>query len=147
MLFIVDVDGTIAEISHRLHFIQQEPKDWGAFFAAAGKDEPIWEVISVVRALRETGGHKIIISTGRSEDIRMLTVEWLRKFRVPFDAIYMRKSGDHREDNVVKSELLDKIIADNPTLKLGGAFEDRQQVVDMYRDRGLKVFQVAKGNF
>jgi hypothetical protein len=30
---------------------------------------------------------------------------------------------------------------------IGGVFEDRQQVVDMYRARGLRVFQVDKGHF
>lgn len=147
MIYLIDIDGTISDLTHRLHFIQNSPADWDGFYKAAGADQPIWPVISVVRALHEAGGHKIIMSSGRSEDIRELTAMWLRKYRVPFDALYMRKSGDHREDNVVKSELLDKILADNPTLTMGGAFEDRQQVVNMYRARGIKVFQVAEGNF
>ena len=59
----------------------------------------------------------------------------------------MRPDGDHREDAIVKSELLDMINADYANEKLGGIFEDRQQVVDMYRKRGLRVFQVAKGAY
>jgi hypothetical protein len=59
----------------------------------------------------------------------------------------MRKSGDHREDHVVKGELLDQILKDRHLSELGAVFEDRQQVVDMYRERGLRVFQVAPGNF
>ena len=59
----------------------------------------------------------------------------------------MRPDGDHREDSVVKSELFDQINAAYANEKLGGVFEDRQQVVDMYRARGVRVFQVAKGNF
>jgi len=63
----------------------------------------------------------------------------------------MRKEGDHREDNIVKSELLDQILTQYPQVKeqfkIAGVFEDRQQVVDMYRARGLRVFQVAKGDF
>jgi hypothetical protein len=66
----------------------------------------------------------------------------------------MRAEGDHREDNIVKSELLDKLLKYEgfpnefpPSVKISGVFEDRQQVVDMYRARGLRVFQVAKGNF
>jgi hypothetical protein len=147
MIYIFDIDGTIAKIDHRLHFIQQAEPDWNAFYQAAVNDTPIWEVISVARALHEAGGHKIIMSTGRSEDIRLLTAKWLINYRVPFATLYMRGAGDHREDNIVKSELLDRIIADNPTLKIGGAFEDRQQVVKMYRNRGVKVFQVAEGKF
>ncbi len=59
----------------------------------------------------------------------------------------MRPDGDHQEDSVVKSTLFDMINADYANEKLGGVFEDRQQVVDMYRARGVRVFQVAKGDF
>jgi hypothetical protein len=61
----------------------------------------------------------------------------------------MRIEKDWREDFVVKSELLDKILLYYKVTpeELGGAFEDRQQVVKMYRDRGIKVFQVAEGAY
>ena len=58
----------------------------------------------------------------------------------------MRKHGDYREDSIVKGELLDQAIEEFPG-KIFGVFEDRRQVVDMYRARGLRVFQVAEGNF
>ena len=146
MIYLFDLDGTLADLGHRLDLIQQEPADWNAFYMACGDDAPIWEVITVARALYESG-HKLPIVSGRSEICRLITVAWLNKYRVPNSGVYMREAGDYREDNVVKSELLDRVIADNPNLKLGGAFEDRQQVVDMYRARGLRVFQVAPGKF
>jgi hypothetical protein len=148
MLFIFDIDGTIADLTHRLRFIQQEPPAWDVFYAAAGDDKPIFEVITVARAL-SSAGHTIVYSTGRSEDIRGITVAWLLKYRLPLGLVFMRKSRDHRDDNVVKSELLDTIMHHygEDLTGYGGVFEDRQQVVDMYRARGLKVFQVAKGDF
>ena len=62
-----------------------------------------------------------------------------------FDALYMRSDKDFRPDDEVKSQMLDKMIEDgfNPTM----AFDDRQRVVDMWRDRGLTVAQVAPGDF
>ena len=151
MIYIFDIDGTLADISHRLHFIEQEKPDWDAFYAASGDDSPIWEVITVARALA-AAKHVIIMSTGRSEDIRAITNTWLTKYRVPCSGLFMRASKDYREDNVVKGELLDRILAEfvDPS-KLGrilaGVFEDRQQVVDMYRARDIRVFQVAPGKF
>lgn len=60
----------------------------------------------------------------------------------------LRKAGDHREDSVVKAELLSYIEKDwVEDLPIAGVFEDRQQVVDMYRSKGLRVYQVAPGNF
>lgn len=159
MIFLYDLDGTVADISHRLHFIgatdtkfvsyeETQPKDWNAFHNACPDDAPIWTVITVVRALAKAG-HTIVYSTGRGDTFRALTVAWLHKYLLPEGPLLMRRQGDHREDYVVKGELLDVILGTFKATEkgLGGAFEDRQQVVDMYRARGVKVFQVAKGNF
>lgn len=149
MIYIFDIDQTLADNSHRLHFIQGETKDWEGFHAAQGDDKPIWETITVARALF-SAGQQLVYSTGRMLTGYEVTQKWLYKYRLPgAQRIYMRPVGDHREDFVVKSELLDKIFADYGAglAGYGGAFEDRQQVVDMYRARGLRVFQVAKGNY
>lgn len=157
MTYVFDIDGTLADLSHRLHFIGAGPntfvpetsapeKDWDGFFAASAHDKPIFQVIMVARALAQAG-HQIIYSTGRKESIRGITVEWLNKYRCPVGHLYMRKEDDHREDNVVKSELFDQILAASPMDSIAGVFEDREQVVKMYRDRGVKVFQVAPGKF
>jgi acid phosphatase class B len=146
MIYLVDIDGTVADCSHRLHFIQTKPANWDAFFAACPNDTPIKEVIDVVRMLANAGA-RLVFVTGRSNAVELETQDWLVAHKLPWLAIYMRKAGDHREDNVVKGELLDEIISDWNNEPIGGVFEDRQQVVDMYRKRGLHVFQVAPGNF
>ena len=144
MIYIFDIDGTLADISHRLHHIQKTPKDWTAFFADCGDDCPIPEIIAVACALKKAG-HTIVYNTGRSEAIRDLTEEWLEDFGLPCGQVFMRPEGDHREDNIVKAELLAAIV--ESVGEISGVFEDRQQVVDMYRAKGLRVFQVAPGNF
>jgi phosphoglycolate phosphatase-like HAD superfamily hydrolase len=153
MIYIFDLDGTICDVTHRLHFIQSPLHDWDAFFDACVDDKPIWEVISVARALN-AAGHKNIMVTGRSSAVQEQTTAWLKKYRVPSNGLSMRAAGDHREDHIVKSEILDQLISANffqsaqlPSMEIGGVFEDRQQVVDMYRARGLRVFQVAPGKF
>ncbi len=146
MIYIVDIDGTIADVSHRLSFLKTEPKDWSGFFVAAVDDKPIWEVITVVRALH-SAGNTIVIMTGRSESSRALTRLWLSKYRVPFHTLLMRTEGDHREDYVIKAELLKAYRERSPEDDIGGAFEDRQQNVDMFREKGIRVFHVAKGDY
>jgi hypothetical protein len=144
VIYIFDIDGTLSSCSHRLHLIHKEPKDWPGFFAAAVDDQPIWEVITVARALHDAK-NTIVIMTGRPESSRLLTAQWLNKYRVPLGPLLMRAEGDHREDYVVKAELLgDPVFLGG---KLGGIFEDRQQNVDMFREKGLKVFQVDKGAY
>ena len=148
MIYIFDIDQTLADASHRLHLINGETKDWEAFFAACVDDKPIWEVITVARALA-AAKHNIVYATGRPKRTMNATTAWLLKYRVLLGPLFMREDADHREDTVVKSEMLDKIIAQyaNTGEKIGGIFEDRQGVTEMYRARGLRVFQVAEGKY
>ncbi len=146
MIYLVDIDGTLADLSHRLPFIQNKPADWKRFFAACPQDKPIQEVIEVVQSLTSYG-HSVIAVSGRSDEIRQETEDWLYHHGILFTKLYMRHAGDHREDSIVKSELLDEILKDTPISSIGGVFDDRRQVVDMFRKRGLRVFQVAEGNF
>lgn len=145
-IFLCDIDGTIADISHRLHFIQQEKPDWDGFFAACCDDKPIREVIETLQSLN-AGEATIVLISGRSDAVRTMTQKWLHDFDVPYEELLMRKAGDHRQDHIVKAELLDKALEDNPGTRIIAVFEDRKQVVDMWRERGLRVFQVAEGNF
>ena len=146
MIYIFDIDGTLADLSHRLHFIQSKPSNWTAFFAACYKDTPIQEVVMTARLLHETGA-KIVMVSGRSDEVQVQTADWFREHGVPCDVLYMREQGDHREDAVVKAELLADVIADDPENSIVAIFEDRKQVVAMYRSKGLRVFQVAEGDF
>lgn len=145
MIFLCDIDGTVANLEHRLHFIQSSKKDWNSFFKSCVNDEPVPEVISTIKMLYIAGATIIMVS-GRSDVVRAETEDWLFKHSVPHANLYMRRDGDRREDYLVKSELLDQIRKDY-TEPIIGVFDDRKQVVDMFRNRGLKVFQVAEGLF
>jgi hypothetical protein len=149
MIYLFDLDGTLCDIPHRLHFIKKESgtssKDWDAFFAACTDDSPIPEVIAVARALGAFAD--IIIMSGRSDSVRQQTLDWLSAERVPIQGLYMREVGDHREDSIVKGEFLDDLLTKTAMSEIAGVFEDRSQVVKMYRVRGLRVFQVADGDF
>ena len=148
MDILCDIDGTIADCTHRLHWIQSKPKNWRAFSAATERDAPIKETIEVITALHTYPHHRIIFCTARNEENRTATIVWLVKnvgTWILDCSLYMRKNNDHREDSIVKQEMLDKIRLDgyNPTL----VFDDRSRVVEMWRKNGIKCFQVAEGNF
>jgi phosphoglycolate phosphatase-like HAD superfamily hydrolase len=146
---IFDVDGTLLDIEHRVPLIRptnHTKKDWAAFREAAINDKPNSEIIRIAAALR-LAGNRIIISTGRMEKEREVTkrsleVAGLNLYDIP---MYMRTNDDCRLDAVVKREMLVKMRVDgyNPVL----AFDDRQQVVDMWRSQGIRCCQVAKGDF
>ena len=147
---IFDIDGTLANNEHRAKHLDHGNYDgnskerWAKFFAGIPLDTPIKPVIGVLVRLAATGT-RIVLATGRSETNRAATVDWLSRHEVPYDALYMRPSDCYRPDNIVKSEMLDTILADG--WKPWIVFDDRQSVVDMWRERGLVCCQVAKGDF
>lgn len=142
--YIFDIDGTIANTDHRVHHLEGDKKDWDAWYAKAQGDTPYWEIVDLMH-LAYGSGIKIVICTGRDEKCRKETEEWLNKHDLLYHSLYMRKKGDRRDDTIVKFELLEQIQDDgyDPVL----VFEDRDRVVQMWRDAGLKCLQVKPGEY
>lgn len=142
--WIFDIDGTIADCSHRIHHIQKSPKDWRAFFAATHLDAPIPHIIELAQTLASAGCNIVYVS-GRSDECENQTAAWLDMHALPRGPLYMRKAGDHRDDDVIKTELLAQLRADgyDPIM----AFDDRDRVVATWRANGIPCAQVAEGNF
>lgn len=144
-LYIFDLDGTLAEISHRRHFVEGLKKDWKAFYAACVNDAPNWPVISVFRALRSTGA-RLWIWSGRSDEVQEQTERWLHRHQLDFDAILMRPQGDYTPDDKLKRQWYEW-MADEDRQALTAVFDDRTRMVRMWRDLGVPCFQVADGDF
>lgn len=142
--YIFDIDGTLADLSHRLPHIQKQPKDWRAFFAACGNDAPIPHIIKLAQDIW-SGGSKIIYVSGRSDECRAATEEWLKRHSLPPGKVFMRREGGHRHDDIVKAELLAELRSDgfDPVM----AFDDRNRVVAQWRASGIPCAQVAEGDF
>lgn len=143
--YLFDIDGTLADCSHRLHHIQSTPKDWDSFFAGCAGDAPILHIIELARTLGTVPGRSIVYVSGRSDQCRQETRDWLHRHHLPAGPLYMRRAGDHRDDDVIKLELLAKLRDDGfePIL----AFDDRNRVVAAWRAAGIPCAQVAEGNF
>ena len=147
---VVDLDGTVADCTHRLHFINGETKDWKGFYEACKDDKPIASMIDMVRALNERY-YNVIFLTGRSELARNVTQEWLQVNNLwYYDDLIMRPLKDYRQDSVVKLEMLNNYIRtnlNNDKEAISFILEDRATVVKSFRDAGFKVLQVAEGDF
>lgn len=141
--YVFDIDGTIADCTHRLGYIAEKPKRWKHFEETAHLDTPIDETVRIMKVLSQS--YYIILCTGRGENMQEKTEQWLIKHQLLsyVDRIYMRKAGDYRPDYVVKGELADEIINDG--FNILGVFEDRQGVVDMWRSKGIRCYQVDAG--
>jgi hypothetical protein len=142
--YIFDIDGTLADCSHRLHHIQKEPKDWNSFFSDCDLDVAIPHMIGLADTLL-SAEEQIVFVSGRSDQCRSATEGWLASHLGVTGPLYMRKAGDHRDDGIVKVELLAAIRADgyDPIM----AFDDRNRVVKAWRAAGIPCAQVAEGDF
>lgn len=141
MKIIFDLDGTIADISHRTHFVRGGNKDWESFFAGCTGDAPNWPVIRALEA-HQAAGHQVEIWSARSDIVRHETEAWLEIAAgiLPSYLTRMRSAGDNTPDVVLKRYWLNQLHeSERPDL----VYDDRQRVVDMWREEGIACFQVA----
>ena len=142
---ICDIDGTLADCSHRLHYLQETPRNWASFFDTMMRDSPRTAVIQDVHVL-EQQGHEIFLVSGRPDTYRGKTEAWLWdhcRQQFSWRALFMRQGGDHRPDTVVKEEMLRRYFPDLSCIYL--VIDDRPQVIEMWRSHGLDVMDVGNG--
>lgn len=139
MFVVFDLDGTIANISHRVHHVRGGNKNWDAFFAGCVDDMPNWPVVNSLKA-HLAAGHRVEIWSARSDIVRFETEEWLAAEAGINPAIltHMRAAGDNTADVALKRYWLSQSSA-RPDL----IHDDRQRVVDMWREEDIPCFQVA----
>lgn len=140
---IVDIDGTLANIDHRIHHIRNKPKNWKKFMEGMSEDKPNEDIVDIIVSLSQD--YNLFLVTGRSESDRIVTERWLETHGIYYDELFMRPSNDYRQDFIVKEEILREILSRG--VSVSAVFEDRDQCVEMYRRNGLTCFQVARGDF
>ena len=108
---VFDIDGVLADVRHRLRFVERKPKDWDSFFAAMDSDGPLQTGISLAQE-RAAEGHRIVYLTGRNEDYREVTRDWLARHGLPEGRLVMRRADDRRPARVFKPAALRRIARD-----------------------------------
>ena len=141
---IVDLDGTLADVSHRVHHVQKEPKDKKSFNSLMGEDGLNHWCFELSEAMRSRG-YKIILITGRPEKYRDDTVAWLEREKIVYDELYMRPRHAGVPDSLVKKDIYRKLIRDR--MEIVFVVEDRLSVVRMWREMGLVCLQCDWGDF
>lgn len=113
-IWLLDVDGVIANNKHRLHFITDKNYDkfYNVDMVASDTVIPEFDVIEGMI----TGGsyldNEVILVTGRPERTRDITMKWI-KYNYPSlypfindDDSMFRKDHDYRKSHVVKAKMV-----------------------------------------
>lgn len=142
-IVIFDIDGTLADGSHRVHHVRDKPKDWGAYNAKMGGDGVHEHTALMFRLLINNGTFKIYIVSGREDQFREVTEKWLHDSYIrSHHGLYMRPTGDYRSDDIIKEEIL---LTKFDKRDIVCVFDDRPRVIRMWRKHNIPVFDCGLG--
>ena len=149
---IFDIDGTLADITHRVHLAQA--KKFNEFFDAMVDDVPNGPIVALLNGILNTGSLdtylQVIYCTGRPEKYRKVTQSFIDDIqRYSRDCPLLMRPNKQRSvpDYEIKQGMLDGILNHVSKENILYAVDDRQQVVDMWRSNGITCLQCAVGNF
>lgn len=129
---VCDLDGTLADLNGRSPYATNK---------SILRDKVNSNVLDLLDLFIDKYDSTVVLLSGRKEDARPYTEQWLYENNVRYDKLHMRSSGDNRKDYVVKYELFMQSGLDKENIK--AVVDDRQQVVDLWRTLGLPVMQVG----
>lgn len=141
---VFDMDGTLANNSHRTHHLMQKPKNWDAYNATMADDVAHPHIVALAHMFLDAGT-KILICTGREECYRGVTEEWLAAHGIEWTRLLMRPNKDYRADHIVKMEMLAELRRRGHDPQI--VVDDRSSVVAAWRAAGLTCLQCAPGEF
>jgi len=133
---ICDLDGTLALFNGK-----RSPYD----ASTCEQDEVNEPIAAIIEEFYASDSADILYVSGREDKYRDATERWLRKSMLPAGPLYMRTTGDHRKDWIVKGEIFDAHIRHKYNVLF--CLDDRDQVVKFWRSIGLTCLQVTEGNF
>lgn len=134
-VIVVDIDWTLAFMDDK-----RSPYD----YSMVKWDRCNNHLNEMLNLLKEK--YDVFIVSWRSDDCINETKEWLKNNGIYYTDIFMRKTGDNRKDAIVKKEIAEKYIL--PERNVFAVFDDRQQVVDMWRlELNIPTYQVWYGSF
>ncbi|MEZ5186260.1 MAG: hypothetical protein R2720_10980 [Candidatus Nanopelagicales bacterium] len=135
---VFDIDGVLADVRHRLHYLDERPKNWRRFFATA-VDDPVLD--EGRQALLEAAtSARIVYVTGRPNWCRKDTREWLARHGLPAGELHMRPNRDRRPARFYKAEVIERIAAE---YDLAAVVDDDVRVVGHLRALGLPVLHAT----
>jgi hypothetical protein len=143
-IILCDLDGTLANIDHRLHLVKDEHPNWDEFYNSCDQDNPNEWCISLLNALHIAKDiQTILIVSARRASLKRKSVRWINRLLPWFDGrslVLVRPDGNHEEDQELKRRWLHESGLKDRVLFV---IDDRSKVCSMWREEGLVCLQCA----
>jgi hypothetical protein len=130
---IVDVDDTLCDVSDIRH-LYAVPDDFRSFTVASRDCLPRREVVDWCHQFH-ADGHAVLVVTGRSDEFRDITVEWLDEhLLVPYAGLWMRPRGHYGSNARVKRQIHIELAR---SFDIRAAIDDDPLIVEMWTELGI----------
>ncbi len=143
---VVDLDGTLFNHNHRIDWAKSG--EWDEYHSRIPLDDVHADVDWFLQLLPSSV--QVIFCTGRNERWRSATIQSMKKTNVILpDAMLMRPDNDFTPDHELKPKLLEDHFGSKETVLQSVKFvlDDRDKVVEAWRNYGLPCWQVRPGQF
>lgn len=142
---IVDVDGTLCDVSSVRHHIATRPKNFGAFHAGSAQCPPVAQTLAFIEA-HHAAGRVIVVVTARMYQWEGLTRTWLNQhLTVPYVGPFMRGDDDLRPDVEVKRRIHEILVRDY-RYRFVEAIDDNPSIVALWHELGIPTTVVPGWN-
>jgi hypothetical protein len=133
---IVDVDGTLCNVTDIRHHVTQHPKNFDAFHREAAECPPNMPVIHLCDAWH-LRGVTVVVVTARKYQWLNSTTAWLDRWMpCPYEGPFMRGDLDNRPDTEVKAQI-HKILTDDHGFDVIACIDDNPAIVALWESMGI----------
>ena len=139
---IVDVDDTLCNVSEIRH-LYAVADDFRAFTVASRDCPPRSDVLEWCHRFH-TDGYALLVVTGRSDEFRDITAEWLAEhLPVPYAGLWMRPRGHYGSNTTVKREIHVDLVR---SFDIRAAIDDDPLIVQLWAELGISATLVPEVN-
>ena len=133
---IVDVDGTLCDVTSARHHVLGEEKDFNKFHEASRECPPHQEVLDWCKKMYDDG-HDLIIVTARMYKHHDLTEAWLNEHLMyEYAGPFMRGDDDFRSDVEIKRDI-HRILTEDLGYDICHAIDDNPAIIDLWTSLGI----------
>jgi len=125
---VIDLDGTLVDSSHREPYDYKEIKNDKVV-------RPVYDIMFWVSDYMPKV--KVIILSGRNENCRVKTENWLDKNLVNYDEIILNKNAENQV--IFKEKAIKQLMK---KYNIFYCLDDNPEVVKMFKSLGLKAYSI-----